>query len=176
MNRRRDEGLAAKTGVNAHDEDVVKVIQDVAQSLNGSSRIKDDTGFSAFVPYESQSSLKVSGRFQVHADHVRPCVNKRFDKLVRVLDHEVSVKGQFGAAADLRHNRGPEGDVGDEMPIHDVEVDNIRPAPVNPGDLLAQTAEVGGEKGGGYLNTVRIESHESSHSVRSTQHAARRKK
>ena len=88
-----------------------------------------------------------------------PCVNKRFDELVRVLNHEVSVKGQFGAAADLRHNRRPEGDVGDEMPIHDVEVDNIRPAPVNPGDLLAQTAEVGGKKGGGNLDTVRVEKH-----------------
>ena len=96
---------------------------------------------------------------KVHADHINPRVDERFNELVGILDHEVGIKGQISAAAELRHNRGPEGDVGNEMPVHDIEVDDVRSAPVHLGDLLAQTTEVGGKKGGGDGYVVRIENH-----------------
>ena len=94
----------------------------------------------------------MAGGLKVHADHVHPRVDERFDEQVGVLDHEVGVKGQIGTAAELRHNRGAEGDVGDEMPVHDVEVDHVRPAPVHLGDLLAQATEIGGKKRGSNLD------------------------
>jgi len=148
----RDEVLSAEAGVHAHKQNEVEIVQDVAQPLNGCGRIEDDTGFGAFFPYESKGSLEVTWSFHVYADHVHPSVDKRFDKTVRILDHEMGVKGQVGAAAELSHNRGAESDVGDEMPIHDVKVDNVRPAPVHLGDFLAQAAKVGGKKRGSYLD------------------------
>ena len=49
------------------------------------------------------------------------------------------------ARADRLHHRRPEGDVGDEVAVHDVDVDGARAAALGGGDVLAEAREVGGE-------------------------------
>ncbi len=46
-------------------------------------------------------------------------------------------------------DRRAEGDVGDEMTVHDVEVDPVGAGGVDGGDLGAQPGEIGGQDGGG---------------------------
>ncbi len=43
---------------------------------------------------------------------------------------------------------GPHRQVGDEVVVHDVEVDQLRPAHLRPPNLLGEAGEVGREYGG----------------------------
>jgi hypothetical protein len=68
----------------------------------------------------------------------------------RLDDHEMDIERLAGAAADRRHDRGSERDVGYEPAVHDVDMDPVRARPVDGADFLADPPEVGGENGGSY--------------------------
>ena len=51
----------------------------------------------------------------MYTDHVHPRIDERFDELIGVFDHEVRVKRQVSAAAELGHDRWTEGDVWNKM-------------------------------------------------------------
>ena len=80
----------------------------------------------------------------MHADHIRPRVGEGRNILIGVLDHEVAVEGQVGAPTQGRHNSWTDGDVGDEMTVHDIQVDDIRTCLFHRLDLFAEAAEIGG--------------------------------
>ena len=70
------------------------------------------------------------------------------DVLLGALDHQVhvdeAVLGVHAVAQRLHHQR-PHGQRGDEVPVHDVDVDHARAGVEDRVDLLAQPREVGGE-------------------------------
>ena len=78
----------------------------------------------------------------------------------RVLDHEVDVDGQAGLAADGRDELGPEGQVGHEVPVHDVDVDEVGPGLVGQLDGLGEPREIGGQDGRGDEDHQRLTSRE----------------
>ena len=73
-------------------------------------------------------------------------------------NHHMAVKGSCAVGlsrpgnmrADLRNDGGAKGDIGDEVAIHDVDMEPVR-ALVHLGRaFMAERAEVGAEDGGGY--------------------------
>src|ERR1035437_1697450 len=69
------------------------------------------------------------------------------DEGVGVLDHQVTVEGQLGDRPQrLDHGRA-EGDVGDEVAVHDVDMDDGAAAALSRGYFIGKVREVGGEDG-----------------------------
>ena len=93
----------------------------------------------------SDGALEMGQGFDVEAHPVRARVGEGVDVAVGVLDHQVDVQRQPGGAADRLDHRRADRDVGDEVPIHHVEVEERRPAALGPRDLLGEAAEVRGE-------------------------------
>ena len=59
----------------------------------------------------------------------------------------MAVEGELGDGADgLDHGRA-EGDVGDEVAVHDVDVDDGAAAALGRGDFVGEVGEVRGEDG-----------------------------
>ncbi len=55
--------------------------------------------------------------------------------------------GSFVIGRRALHHRRPEGDVGDEVAVHDVDVDDGAAAALGCRDFVGQMGEVGGQDG-----------------------------
>ena len=80
----------------------------------------------------------------VDAQPIRPRVHEILDVALRVVDHQVDVQGQGGGLTDGPDHCGADGDVGDEVAVHDVHVDPVHPGGLRQMHLFRQAAEIRG--------------------------------
>ena len=88
----------------------------------------------------------------VDADPVGPGVGKGGDEFVGVLDHQVAVERQVGGFAQALDDRRPDGDVGHEMAVHDVHVDDGAAAALGSRNFLGQVRKIRRQNGWQQLN------------------------
>jgi hypothetical protein len=74
--------------------------------------------------------------------------------MIGVLDHEMDVERQIGELANNRDDSRAEGNVIDEMSVHDVAMNPIGPSFLNPAHVIGQSGKIGGEDGGGYQDSM----------------------
>ena len=78
----------------------------------------------------------------VHGQHVGPERGKRLNVSVGVDDHEVNIQGLLGMAGHGLNHRHPKADVGHKHPIHDVQVEPVCVALVDPFYVSLQVGKV----------------------------------
>ena len=88
----------------------------------------------------------MTGGFDVHRQPGGPRIPKRLDAALRVFDHQVDVKGELGITAAVLDRARPDGDRGNEVPVHDVEVHPVGTCLFQRRHFLAQPAEIGREQ------------------------------
>ena len=146
----RQEGkelLAAEAGIDAHDEDMMHHGKDFDEGLDGGGGVDDDGGLHAVMGDLLEGAMKVAADLLVDGHHVCTGFGEVGDEVVGVFDHHVAVEGEFGDGAEgLDHGRA-EGDVGDEVAVHDVDVDDGAATALGGCDFVGQVGEVGGEDG-----------------------------
>mmetsp|Transcript_27071 Transcript_27071/g.77675 ORF Transcript_27071/g.77675 Transcript_27071/m.77675 type:complete len:244 (-) Transcript_27071:130-861(-) len=145
---RLDEALAAEPGVHGHDEDELNVLQDVLDLRERSARVQDHARHAAEVLDLAHHAVQVDGRrrLAVHGDDVGTGLGKVLHALLGLDNHEVAVqKGVRQLLPQRVHDQGADGDVRDKAPVHDVDVDPVRPGLEHVVDLLAELGEVRGE-------------------------------
>ena len=80
---------------------------------------------------------------EVYRDAVGTGLDECLEITVRRLDHQVHVERQAGDLANGLDDQRAKGDVGHEVPVHDVEVQQIRAAALDLANVLGQMSEVG---------------------------------
>ena len=85
--------------------------------------------------------------FLVHRNPIHARVGKCGNKFVGVLDHQVAVERQFGVLADRGDDGRPDGDVGDKVAVHHVDMDDGAAAALGRGDFIGEAGKVGGKDG-----------------------------
>src|SRR5213078_2391519 len=90
-------------------------------------------------------TLKVRRRLRVDGDAGRPSRRKVLEVPFGLHDHQVTIEGQVGELADRFYNLGAKGDVGDELAVHDIDVNPIGATRLAHRNLVRQSCEVGGE-------------------------------
>ena len=75
---------------------------------------------------------------RMHGDAVAAGLGKGRQVEIGGRNHQMAVERLVGPAADRLDHRRPERDVGDEMPVHHVEVDPVGAGRRHPLDLLAE--------------------------------------
>ena len=88
-------------------------------------------------------------RLYVNADEVGSRLGKSIDKLMRGFHHEMYVEKDLRAAAQVGHGLGTEGDVGDEVTIHHVDVYPSASIAFNFGEGAGEISVVTGKDGRG---------------------------
>jgi len=86
----------------------------------------------------------MDGRLHMDGEKVAAGRQKGVEIAVRFGDHEVDIEGQPGDLPQGGHDSRPDGKIRNEMPVHDVDMDPVRPGRFDGADLLPQVAEVGG--------------------------------
>ena len=79
----------------------------------------------------------------MHRDDIGAGLGESLEVRVARCDHQMHVEHLLGVGAQRFHDVRPDGDVGDEMTVHDVEMDPVGARGIDRPDLLAQFAEVG---------------------------------
>jgi len=152
IQRKGDEFLSAEAGIHAHDEDVVDHGQDIDDEVDPGGGIENDAGLHAMLRDVLERAMEMAAGLVMDADPVGSCFGQGGDEFVWVLDHQVAVERQGGGLAEALDDRGAEGNVGDEMAIHDVDMDDGAATELSRGNLVGQVGEVGGEDGGEKLD------------------------
>ena len=75
-------------------------------------------------------------------DPVRPRLGEGVDVLFGILDHQVDVEGEFRGFPDRGDEPRTDREVGDEMAVHDVDVNPVRPCRFDGRDLFAEPTAV----------------------------------
>ena len=87
-------------------------------------------------------AFQVHGGFHVNPQPVGPGRDESLDVALGILDHQVDVQGQSGGPAQGFGHRGADGDIGDEMAVHDVHVNPVDAGLLRFPDVLRQAAEI----------------------------------
>ena len=157
----RDERLPAEPGVDGHQEHEVAEIEDVEEGLHRGVRVQAHPHLDAAARVVRQGgdllevAVQVGAGLRVHGDAVGAGGGEVPHVALRGLDHEVAVHEAAGHGAQGLHHHGADGEVGDEVPVHDVHVDPVGAGLVDGADLLAEAGEVDAEDGRGDDGRVR---------------------
>ncbi len=89
-----------------------------------------------------QGAIEVPASLLMNGNPVCACLDEDGDELVGILDHQVAVERQVGDFAQGLHNRWSNGQVGDEMAVHDIDMDHRAATLGGTADLICQMGEV----------------------------------
>jgi hypothetical protein len=90
----------------------------------------------------------------MHGDDVGAGLGEGLDVGVDRRDHQVHVEHLIRVGTQRRDHVGPQGDVGHEMAVHDIDVDVVGAGRGDRADLLAHAGEIGGQNGRGDANVL----------------------
>ena len=90
--------------------------------------------------------MQVGAGLGVDQDMVGAGLDEVGDERIDGRDHQVDVEGQPRVAAQAGDDRRAEADVGDEMAIHDIEMQPVGARLLDGADLLGKAGEVGGQE------------------------------
>ena len=96
--------------------------------------------------------MQVGAYLNVDGDDVGAGLGELLDILLRRFYHQVHIEREIGVRADGCYHQRANGDIGHEVPVHDIYVNIIGTCPGGFDDLLAQPTEVGGKYRRGELD------------------------
>src|SRR5918994_57798 len=138
-----DEVLASEAGVDAHHVYVVDERQGPLDQFGWARRVQGDAGLAAAGPDHSEGAMKVRDDLGLDGDACHPGFDERGDQIVRVGNLQVGVDGEVYGRGERGRDRGANGQVGHEVVVHHVEVDEIGASPLRPPHLLREVREIG---------------------------------
>ena len=93
-------------------------------------------------------AVQVGSRLLMEDQQIAPGLDEGIGVALGPLDHEVNLERQLRPSPHRLHHRDAERQVGHEQPVHDVDVEAVRAAPLGIGDLLSEPQVVRREDGG----------------------------
>jgi hypothetical protein len=146
-----EELLAAEAGLHRHQQHHVDLVKQVFVLLDGRARVDAEAGARPGGPDGPERPDRGLRGFGVDGDAPRPGFRVGGGIPVGVLDHQMAVDRQHGMLEQRLDDRQAEGEVRDEVVVHDVDVkpvggflDGLR--------FVGEPCEVGGQDAGRDLN------------------------
>ncbi len=140
---RRDEGLSAEAGIDGHHQNKIGDVHDMRQRLHRRAGVDGDARLFAERLDELHGTVQVRAGLGVDCYNVRAGLGEILDEQIDRRDHQVHVERFLGMRAQRLDHAGADGQVWDEVPVHDVDMDVIGPRRVDRAHFLAQFGEIG---------------------------------
>ncbi|CAB4656439.1 unannotated protein [freshwater metagenome] len=99
--------------------------------------------------------MQVCACLGVHDETLAACFDVALGHHVRCVDHEVRFKWLLGVWTHSGDHVWPEGEVGDELAVHHVELDDVDASLIQCMDLFTKLGEISGQYRGGDLDRQR---------------------
>ena len=78
----------------------------------------------------------------MNRDNISSGFNKRVNKILGVLDHQMDIKGKTRMGAQCRDHWRTKGKIGNEMTIHNVEMNQVSTSVLNFSYFFRQKGEI----------------------------------
>src|SRR5580704_13192428 len=98
--------------------------------------VDDDGGLHAVLSDVLEGAVQVAAGFVMDADPVGAGLGKGGDEFVGILDHQVAIEGQLGVFAQGGDDGRADGEVGDEVTVHYVDMDDGSAPALGGSDLV----------------------------------------
>ena len=131
------------TDMHQHQIDQVDHVCDRAdRACPGSS---ETPAFLPSAPDCLQRAMQMRTGFSMHRDVIAAGLGEGLEIRIARRNHQMCVEDLPGVRTHRLDDIGAIGNVGDEMAVHDVEVDQIGAGGIDGADLFAQFGEIGGQ-------------------------------
>lgn len=142
--------LPAETRLHGHDEYQVDLGQQRFDGGRRSVRIENDSVLTAEFADASQGRGMIVGGFDVDADQVGSGPGEGIEVAVRFIQHQMRVEEQRGSGA-TQGGQGfwAEGEIGYEVPIHQIEMQPLGTGVGNDPRAGGQVGVIAGKQRGG---------------------------
>src|SRR5260370_14551399 len=150
-----DELLAAEAGVNGHDKHHVDQGEYIFEQEDGRRRVERTR--CTFARYFDllDDAVQVQANLLVNDNHVGSGLREILDVSFGVGNHQVGFERQPGAAARRLDDHWSHRNIGDEMAVHNIDLDALAAPCLGLAYLFAETGEVGGKYGGYNTNHIK---------------------
>jgi hypothetical protein len=135
--------LPAEAGIDRHDEDEIDQVDDVLDRGDRCRGVERDARLFAERADRLQRAVHVRAGLNVNCNDVGAGLGEGFEVKIARRDHQMHVERFLGDRADCLHHGRADGDIGHEMPVHDVNVDPIGAGGFDCADFIAQFGEIG---------------------------------
>src|SRR5437016_6242920 len=129
--------------MNSHDEQHIELADEGFDHFKWTFRIECDAGAATGVSNLLQGFQDIVFGFRFHMNSDRVCAG--FDEsrhiMIGTLDHQMHIQWQICFFAYESNNVRPEGNVIDEMAVHDVAMNPIGACGFDTMDLLSEPRE-----------------------------------
>lgn len=119
---RVDKGLTTEAGVHAHNKDMMNQRKNLIEGVDRCGRVYDYSRLTSVRCDQMKGAIEMDAGFLVDGDPIRAGFGKGGDELVRPFNHEMAIERNSRDSAKRSHDGGPDCDVGDEMTIHHVHM------------------------------------------------------
>ncbi len=119
-----DEALAAPAGVHAHHQQEVDLVEVREHRVDRGLGVQHQPDADVPLPHLLEERARVA-ELDVHDAAVGAGVGEAFEQHRRVVDHEVAVEEEVGVLAQRAHHDGPDREVGHEVAVHHVDVEEV---------------------------------------------------
>jgi hypothetical protein len=116
--------LAAEAGIHAHNQDMVNEVEDFSESLDGRGGIKHYAGFASMRSDEVETAIEMDASLLMDGNPVGANFREFGNEEIGILDHEVAIEGDFELATKGANDRRPDSEIGDEVAVHDIEMED----------------------------------------------------
>src|SRR5215813_5169034 len=110
------------------------------------------SGLTTMRSNEMKRAIKMGASFLVNRDPIDSGFGEHRDELVRTFDHKVTVERNLRNFAERGDNRRPDREIGDEVAVHYVNVQNRRSTLDGSLSLCAEPREVRRQNRSGELD------------------------
>ncbi len=141
----RHELLSSEPRTDGHQENQVALIEILWDHGERSFRAECKTGFLSAFPDEGKGVLDILCRFKMKRDTVGSFPDEALDIIEWIVDHEMDVEKKPSSSIDRSQCSGSQGEIGNEMAIHDIDMDGIGACLFDSLCLVGKTAEITGE-------------------------------
>ena len=145
--REKLQGTAASSVKSLDDSRLVLSLraQQVIDGLDAGARVERQARFLAMLLDELQRPVDMRAGLGMHRDDIGAGLGKLGDERVHRRNHQMNVEGQRRAVPQGRDNVRTDRNVGDEMAVHDIDVDVIGACLVDGLHFVAEAGEIRGE-------------------------------
>ena len=144
-----NETLAAKSGVDRHQQDDIKLVHYVIHPFQRRGRIEHNTGLAAMVADQLQRAVHMAAGFGMERDDVGAGLGKHGHQAVHRLHHQMHINRYLHMRPDGFAHQRADSEIGDVVVVHHVEMHQIGASGFNGPHFFTQTGKVGRQDGRG---------------------------
>ncbi len=138
---------APKARIHRHHQNVIHDVQNFRKRVHRRCRIDHYPSQAVVTLDQVQRPVQMPAGLLMHRYPIDSGFGECRNELVRILDHQVAIQRQIGHLAQRFYNRRPDRKIGNEVAVHDIDMDDTRPALACGAYLLAQSSKISRKNG-----------------------------